>query len=86
MQTSIVQADSKLSRKYQTVIPKKIRDALGIDEGNGLIWSLRIVNNKKVVEVYPKPKSWSDYMRGLGKKTWEKVNVGEYINQLRNEW
>lgn len=86
MPTTSTYADSKLSRKYQTVIPQKIRQALRLNKGDEIIWTVKKTRGQPVAELYSKPKSWTEYMRGLGKEIWQGVDVNKYIKQLRDEW
>jgi len=59
---------AKLSSKYQIVIPKKIRRELKLNSGDVLIMK---VEDEKII-MRPKPKSYTEYMLGLGKEIWEK--------------
>ena len=77
---------STLSKKYQVVIPKKIRKELGLKSGRKLIWSVSKKGNEKKAEVVPAPESWTKYMSGLGKGIWSDVDIDKYIDDLRNEW
>lgn len=58
---------AKLSSKYQIVIPKKIRKKLNLNSGDELI--MKVEDDKIVMR--PKPKSYTEYMLGLGKEVWE---------------
>ena len=42
---------SKISRKGLTTVPKEIRDALGISEGDRLAWRLKRAGGSLVVEI-----------------------------------
>lgn len=80
------QIQSTLSSKYQTVIPAQVRNALNLKAGSKIIWRVIGLANKKRVLAEPKPTSWPQYTRGLGKNIWENINVEEYIKNLRAEW
>ncbi len=58
---------AKLSSKYQIVIPKKIRRKLNLNSGDELIMK---VEDEKII-MRPKPKSYTEYMLGLGKEVWK---------------
>lgn len=77
---------STLSSKYQTVIPAQVRKALNLKAGSKIIWQVINLANKKRVLAEPKPSSWHQYTRGLGKHVWENIDVEEYIKNLRAEW
>ena len=72
----------RVSRKYQVVIPKKAREALNINRGDELIVS---VKNGQIL-MRPKPKSYTDYMRGLHKKIWTNTEATEYVKEERKAW
>ena len=72
----------RVSRKYQVVIPKKAREALNINRGDELIVS---VKNGQIL-MRPKPKSYTDYMRGLHKEVWRDAEAAEYIKEERKAW
>ena len=72
----------RVSRKYQVVIPKQTRKALNIGEGDELIVS---VSGGQII-MKPKPKSYTQYMRGLHKEVWEGVEAAEYVKEERKAW
>ncbi|HEY9204806.1 MAG TPA: AbrB/MazE/SpoVT family DNA-binding domain-containing protein [Candidatus Methanoperedens sp.] len=76
---------TKVSHKFQVVIPKDIRELLGISKGD-------------ILQVYEKddeivmkkikskePLSLKD-LKGLGKEMWKDVDVEEYIRKERESW
>lgn len=76
---------TKVSHKFQVVIPKNIRELLGISKGD-------------ILQVYEKddeivmkkvkstePLSLKD-LKGLGKEIWKDVGVEEYIRKERESW
>ena len=78
---------STVTTKYQTVIPAKVRDALGIEEAAGeLIWQIISAAGKPAVLVIPKTKNWASYLSGLGKRVWKGVDTAAYLKALRAEW
>lgn len=64
----LMEPTSKLSSKYQIVIPKKIRRELNLKAGDVLV--MKVEDDKIIMR--PKPKSYTEYMLGLGKEIWEK--------------
>jgi len=72
----------KLSSKYQVVIPKEVRKKLNLHAGDKLIVEIR---EGKIV-LRPRPKSYTNYMLGLGKKMWEGVDATEYVSKERESW
>ncbi len=76
---------TKVSHKFQVVIPKNIRELLGISKGD-------------ILQVYEKddeivmkkikstePLSLKD-LKGLGKEIWKDIDFEEYIRKERESW
>jgi len=74
-------ARAKLTSKCQVVIPKLIRERLGLRAGDAVL--LRA--EEGVLVMVPEPKDWATAWRGLGADVWEGVDVKEYIRQLRED-
>lgn len=72
----------KVGKRYQIVIPKRIRKQLGIKVEDELIVSVR--NNWIVLQL--RPGRYGEYMQGLGKRVWKKVEATEYVRKERQEW
>lgn len=72
----------KLSSKCQIVIPKHVREALEIGPGNELLMEVK----EGSLIIYPKPKSYTDYMIGLHKDVWMNVDTDTYIDKERESW
>ena len=72
----------RVSKKYQIVIPKQARKALNINPGDNLIVSVR----GKQILMRPRPKNYTEYMRGLHKEVWKGVKVTKYIKEEREAW
>jgi len=73
---------TKLSKKYQIVVPKKIRQAMGLKEGDRVaVYPL----GKKAV-LMKQPKSHVDELAGLGKEVWDALGGVEYIRKERQSW
>lgn len=77
---------SAITSKYQTVIPRQIRQVMDLEINQEIIWQTITLGKKRVMVVSPKPKRWSEYTRGLGKDIWKGVNSDEYLQSLRDEW
>ncbi len=75
----------KVSHKFQVVIPKDIREPLGISKGD----TLQIY--KKDIEIVMEkietrmPLSLKD-LKELGKEIWKDVNAEKYIKKERESW
>jgi len=72
----------KLSSRHQVVIPKKVRKELGLHAGDQLVVE---IEGEKVV-LHPRPKNYTDYMLGLGKKVWQNIDATEYVRKERESW
>ena len=72
----------KIGKKSQIVIPKEIRDGIGIVEGDELI--IDIIDDKIVL--LRKPKSYSKKLKGLHKEIWKGIDPKEYVKKERERW
>ncbi len=72
----------KVSRKYQIVIPRKIREALSLQSGDRLL--LRLENDRVVMRL--RPRSLTRHLRGLHKEVWQDVDALSYVEQERASW
>ena len=72
----------KVGKRYQIVIPKKIREQLGVKIEDELIVSVR--NSWIVIQL--RPRRYSEYMQGLGKDVWKEVEAAEYVRKERQAW
>ncbi len=77
---------SKITSKYQTVIPAKIRTATRLRKNEHLIWSIVEYGERPVIIVSPRPKNWAKHLSGLGKKVWKGIDTDLYLKQLKEEW
>lgn len=76
---------TKVSHKFQVVIPKEIRDLLCISKGDTLeVYEKdhEVIMKKSEIR---KPFSLRD-LQGLGKEIWEDVDVEDYIKKERDSW
>lgn len=74
----------KLGKKGQMVLPKKIRDALGLKEGDVLIITL----SKQGETLLITPQQYAALTRGMLKGTWgrTKQEIGRYLKKERESW
>jgi AbrB family looped-hinge helix DNA binding protein len=72
----------RLSGKGQVVIPKGVRDRLGLRAGDEL--SVRVQDGKIVLR--KRPESYTDYMWGLHGDAWKGVDAAEYVDREREAW
>jgi AbrB family looped-hinge helix DNA binding protein len=77
MSTSVI-----LGKKCQIVIPKEIRSAAGIVEGDELI--IDVMDDRIVMR--QKPRSYSKKLKGLHKAVWKGVDTAQYIDKERDSW
>jgi len=73
---------TKLGKKSQVVIPKEVRNAVGITEGDELI--IDVVEDKIVIK--QKPKSYSKKLKGLHKDVWKGIDPLKYVKKERESW
>lgn len=73
----------RLSRKGQLVIPKEIRDALGVKEGDEL---LAILEDRRMI--LTRPEEYARTTRGSLKGTWgrNRREIDRYIARERRSW
>ena len=76
---------SKVSDKYQVVVPKEIRKSLNLSKGQKLRW-VYLSQDQAIVEPVKLKTSHADSLRGLGKEIWAGVDVNKYIDNLRDDW
>lgn len=74
-----------VSDKYQVVLPKAIREALGIIRGQKIRW-ISLSDSQVIVEPAIKKTNHTQRLRGLGKGLWSTEDPQKYINKLRQEW
>ncbi len=76
---------TKVSHKFQVVIPKEIREILGISKGDTLqVYEKdnEIVMKKAEAKI---PLSLKN-LKGLGKEIWENIDIEGYIKKERESW
>ena len=72
----------KVGPKYQVVIPRAIRKKVPIRPQREVL--VEEING--VIFILPKPLSFSEFMMGLGKETWEEVDPKAYVKKERKNW
>jgi len=72
----------KVGERYQIVIPKKIREQLGVKIKDALIVSVR----NGWIGMQPRPQRYSEYMQGLGKEVWNGIEGTKYVEKERQTW
>lgn len=72
----------KLSSKNQIVIPKAVRNILGVGAGDELIVRAR----EGRIELTPRPRSYTQAALGLGSDVWEGVDAVAYVRGERDAW
>jgi bifunctional DNA-binding transcriptional regulator/antitoxin component of YhaV-PrlF toxin-antitoxin module len=77
-------SESEIKQRYQTTIPKEIREKAKLDISDELMWKYDELRDGIIV--LRKPKCFSDALWGLGKEMWKKENAGEYVRKEREAW
>lgn len=72
----------KLSGKYQIVIPREVRQRLGLAAGDGLL--VEVQGN--TIVLVPRPRSYAKRLRGLHKEVWANVEAAAYVREERKGW
>ena len=71
-----------VSPKYQVVIPRSIRNKIAIVPKKEVL--VEEVNG--AIIILPEPKSFTEFMLGLGKDAWEGVDPKSYVKKERAGW
>ncbi|MDP2629400.1 MAG: AbrB/MazE/SpoVT family DNA-binding domain-containing protein [Candidatus Harrisonbacteria bacterium] len=75
---------AKISKKYQIVVPKKIRQQMNLKAGNEV--ELYSLDEDRAILV-KHPKDPLKRMRGLGKELWASLGGADtYIKEERSSW
>lgn len=75
---------SKISRKYQVVIPREVRDQLKLKAGVTI--RIQPIDSERAI-IMKQPKSYVQALRGVGKNIWQSLGGGDkYIRQERSLW
>ncbi len=70
----------RMSTKYQVVIPKPVREALGLEPQDGLLF---LVDGETVV-LRPQPASFTQALRGLHRDLWP--DPDRWLEEERSSW
>lgn len=75
--------ESKVGKKYQTVVPMQIRETAGIQEGDSLIWE---ANPDGSFLIRPQ-KSKTEYLASLNRRTYGTFDQAvEHVKKEKSEW
>ncbi len=75
--------ESKIGKKYQTVVPFQIRETAGIQEGDSLIWE---TNPDGSFHVRPQ-KSKTDYLAYLNQRAYGTFkHAEEHVKKEKEKW
>jgi len=69
-----------LSSKFQIVIPREAREALGLCAGDELL----VLSKPDRVVIVPKPKKFAKHMAGLHREVWQGAET--YLQDERDTW
>jgi AbrB family looped-hinge helix DNA binding protein len=72
----------KVGPKYQVVIPQSIRNKISIAPKKEVL--VEEVNG--AIIILPEPKSFTEFMLGLGKDAWEGIDPKSYVKKERTSW
>lgn len=73
-----------VSSQGQIVIPKKVRDRVGLKSGGKVLLTLTETVTGPEIKLKPNPISWARSLAGTAKGMFG--NVEEYIEKERNSW
>lgn len=79
-----LRSESEIKQRYQTTVPKNVREDAGLHVGDELIWEFNKTTGE--ITVIPKPKNFVDSLWGLGKELWEKDSTDNYVQGERDKW
>jgi len=74
--------DVKVSSKYQVVIPREIREKIGLERGDELTVEL----DGETITMRKKPDNFTAYTQGLHSKVWAGTDTEAYVRRMREEW
>jgi len=72
----------KVGPKYQIVIPKEVREKLGLRPGQKVLVEYR----DGFAILVPRPRSFTKFLMGLGREVWEGVDAEAYVREEREGW
>ena len=71
---------ARIDSKYQVVIPKEIRERMGLKPGSTVLFVL----DGDTVTLRPRPQSYADALRGLHAELWEDAEA--WLEEERSAW
>jgi len=71
---------ARLSSKYQVVIPKQIRELLGLEPRDSVLF---LVDGETVI-LRPQPANFTETLRGLHQDLWPDPDA--WLEQERSSW
>lgn len=74
---------TKLSQKYQIVVPKAVREMMKLKAGMSV--ALYPLDESRAV-IVKQAKDSVKMLRGLGKEVWQDVDTDVYLSNLKKEW
>ena len=72
----------KVGPKYQVVIPQSIRNKIPLFPKEEVL--VEEING--AIIILPQPKSFTEFMFGLGKEAWEGIDAKVYVKKERAHW
>jgi AbrB family looped-hinge helix DNA binding protein len=75
-------AASRVGSKGQLVIPKRLRDILGLHSGDEVIFE--VVGDAVVLR--RRPESYAAALRGLHGHLWHGLDVERFLEEERSQW
>lgn len=72
----------KVGPKYQVVIPQAIRKKVPLLPKKEVL--VEEING--AIVILPPPKSFTEFMLGLGKDVWKGINPKTYVKKERASW
>lgn len=76
----LMAATVTLSSKFQIVIPREAREALGLSAGDELL----VLSKPDRVVIVPKPRKFAKHMAGLHHEVWQGAEA--YLQDEREAW
>jgi len=72
----------RIGKRYAVVLPKKVRERLGLHEGDELL----IEVSRRGILLIPRPKSYTSHLAGLHREVWKDLDVDDYLAEERKSW
>jgi bifunctional DNA-binding transcriptional regulator/antitoxin component of YhaV-PrlF toxin-antitoxin module len=57
-------SESEIRQRYQTTVPQEVRERMGLEVGDSLLWTYD--EERDEIRIIKKPQSFSDSLWGLG--------------------